>query len=58
MENYMYEPGIIDATHIQLCEEKIALGEKLAKNTHVVWSIGRSAEGWVCGRQGKQQGRA
>jgi ryanodine receptor 2 len=46
----MYTPNPIDTSHIQLSDEIMVLSERLAKNTHEVWSSGRIAEGWVYGK--------
>lgn len=47
MTNYTPEP--INTSGIVLPEELVALGEKIAKNTHDVWAAGRIKEGWVYG---------
>jgi len=47
----MYTPNPIDTSHIQLSDDIMALSERLAKNTHEVWSAGRIAEGWVYGKK-------
>ena len=46
----MYKPNPIDTNHIRLSDEITGLSEKLAKNTHEVWSAGRIAEGWFYGK--------
>jgi len=46
----MYTPNPIDTSHIQLSGDIMELCEKLAENTHKVWSAGRIAEGWVYGK--------
>ncbi len=45
----MYKPNPINTSDVKLDPEIAALGEKLAKNVHEVWSEGRIAEGWVYG---------
>ena len=47
----MYIPEPIDTKDVVLDEEITALSEKLAKNTHEVWSEGRIADGWKYGSQ-------
>lgn len=44
-----YNPNPIDTSDVSLSEELLALTEKLAENTHDVWSQGRIAEGWTYG---------
>ena len=44
-----YVPNPVDTSDIILPEEMIELTEKIAKNTHDVWAIGRIKEGWKYG---------
>lgn len=44
-----YTPSPISTEDISLSEELISLSEKLAKNTHEVWSKLRMEEGWEWG---------
>ncbi len=44
-----YTPQPIDTSDVFLSEELLALTEKLAANTHDVWSQGRIAQGWTYG---------
>ena len=46
-----YTPAPIDTSDIILPEEIINLAEKLAENTHEVWSQGRINDGWTYGEQ-------
>ncbi|NLO38940.1 MAG: Ryanodine receptor Ryr [Ruminiclostridium sp.] len=45
----MYKPSPIDTSHIMLPEEIVGLMEKLAENTHEVWSSQRIKDGWTYG---------
>ena len=47
----MYNPKPINTNHIVLSDDLIRLTEKLAENTHEVWSAGRMAQGWTYGEQ-------
>ncbi len=47
----MYKPNPIDTTHIMLPEEIVGLMEKLAENTHEVWSSQRIKDGWTYGEK-------
>lgn len=47
----MYKPQPIDTSKVLLSEELLALTEKLAENTHEVWSKGRIEEGWTYGEE-------
>ena len=47
----MYNPKPINTNHIVLSDDLIRLTEKLAENTHEVWSAGRLAQGWTLGEQ-------
>ncbi len=49
MENKDYNPSPADTSNIKLSPELLALAEKLAKNVHDTWAIGRIKEGWVYG---------
>ena len=44
-----YTPHPIDTSDIQLSEDILQLTEKLAENTHEVWSAERIAQGWQYG---------
>ncbi len=44
-----YQPKPVDTKDVILSEEILKLAEKLAKNTHEVWAIGRINEGWKYG---------
>ncbi len=46
-----YNPTPIDTSEIVLPEELSALTEKLAENTHDIWSAGRIKEGWTFGEK-------
>lgn len=45
----MYKPKPIDTSGIVLPDELITLTEKIAKNVHDVWAVGRISEGWTYG---------
>ena len=47
----MYKPSPIDTSHIMLPEEIVGLMEKLAENTHEVWSSQRIKDGWTYGEK-------
>ena len=44
-----YKPTPINTDDVVLPEEIVSLGDRIAKNTHEVWSAGRMAEGWTYG---------
>ena len=44
-----YTPEPIETTDIEVSDELISLSEKLAKNTHEVWSKSRISQGWSWG---------
>ena len=44
-----YEPKPIDTSYITLSEDLMQLCELLAENTHDVWAVSRSKEGWTYG---------
>ena len=44
-----YIPRPIDTSEIVLSDDLIELTEKIAKNTHDVWAVGRIKEGWRYG---------
>lgn len=46
----MYIPKPIDTSDIVLTEDIVELGELIAKNTHEVWSEGRTKDGWIFGK--------
>ncbi|MCD7956055.1 MAG: Ryanodine receptor Ryr [Lachnospiraceae bacterium] len=45
----MYNPKPVDTSEIVLPEELLALTERIAKNVHDVWAVGRIKEGWTYG---------
>lgn len=49
--NNSYIPHPIDTSDVVLPEEILSLAEKLAENTHEVWSQGRINDGWRYGEQ-------
>ncbi|MCC7423412.1 MAG: hypothetical protein IT428_24310 [Planctomycetaceae bacterium] len=46
-----YEPRPIDTSHVQVPRSLHDLQERLAENTHEVWSQGRMSAGWTWGPQ-------
>lgn len=46
-----YTPKPLDTSDVQLSEDILELTEKLAENTHEVWSAGRIAQGWQYGEE-------
>ncbi len=48
-ESTEYEPKPVDTSDVVLPDHVLALSEKLAKNTHEVWSKTRMEQGWVFG---------
>jgi hypothetical protein len=44
-----YTPNPIDTSKISLSDDLIELTERLAENTHEVWSKERMAQGWTYG---------
>lgn len=46
-----YTPNPIDTSDIILPDELLELTEKIAKNTHDVWAVGRIKEGWRYGEK-------
>lgn len=46
-----YTPAPIDTSFVDLPEELKLLSEKLAKNTHEVWSGSRMSQGWTWGER-------
>ncbi len=44
-----YEPKPVNTEDVILSEDILNLAEKLAKNTHDIWAIGRISEGWIYG---------
>lgn len=47
--NNNYTPNPIDTSDVILPEEIKELTEKIAKNVHDVWAVGRMKEGWTYG---------
>ena len=45
----MYQPEPIDTAHILLPDDITELLERIAENTHEVWSQQRMKEGWTYG---------
>lgn len=46
-----YRPQPIDTSDIILPDDLLELTEKIAKNTHDVWAVGRIKEGWRYGEK-------
>ena len=46
-----YRPKPIDTSDITLREDLLNLTERIAKNIHDVWALGRINEGWSYGEQ-------
>lgn len=46
-----YNPKPIDTGDIVLDSEMLELTEKIAKNVHDVWALGRTNEGWTYGEK-------
>ena len=44
-----YTPRPIDTTNIELPNDLLDLTEKIAKNVHEHWAVGRVRSGWVYG---------
>ncbi len=44
-----YNPNPIDTSDVILPEDIKELTEKIAKNVHDVWAVGRIKEGWTYG---------
>jgi RyR domain len=44
-----YEPKPIDTSNVQISEEILELGERLAENAHDIYGRQRLAEGWSYG---------
>ncbi len=49
MEKISYTPHPVDTRDITIPDELLSLTERIAKNTHDVWSAKRIAEGWSWG---------
>lgn len=49
MENQFYNPQPIDTRDIVVPMELVLLTDKIAKNTHDVWAVGRISQGWSWG---------
>lgn len=41
----------MDTNDVKVSEDILALAEKLAENTHEIWSQGKLDEGWVYGER-------
>ncbi len=50
-----YIPSMVDTSSVNVPKALIDLSEKIAKNTHEVWSAGRIADGWTWGPQRDDQ---
>ena len=46
-----YIPKPIDTSDIELSKELLELTEKLAENTHDVWAVSRTSQGWRYGEK-------
>ena len=46
-----YRPQPIDTSDVVLPDDLLELTEKIAKNTHDVWAVGRMNEGWIYGEK-------
>jgi ryanodine receptor 2 len=44
-----YTPAPLDTSSVVLSESLAALLERLAENTHEVWAVARTADGWTYG---------
>ena len=49
MKEYIPQP--IDTSDISIPDDLLELTEKIAKNTHDVWAVGRIKDGWVYGEK-------
>ena len=49
MKEYIPQP--IDTSDISIPDDLLKLTEKIAKNTHDVWAVGRIKDGWVYGKK-------
>ena len=47
--NKPYSPNPIDTTGVELSEDLMQLTEKMARNVHEVWALGRLNDGWTYG---------
>lgn len=45
----MYRPDPVNTNDVILSEDLLVLTERIAKNVHDVWAVGRISEGWVLG---------
>lgn len=50
-DKHAYTPSPIDTSDVILPEEILSLAERLAENTHEVWSQGRLNDGWTYGEK-------
>lgn len=46
-----YRPNPVDTSDVVLSEALVELTEKIARNTHDVWAVGRIREGWKYGEK-------
>ena len=44
-----YTPNPVDTSDVVLPEDLVNLTERIAKNVHDVWAVGRLSEGWRYG---------
>lgn len=49
MKQENYKPKPIDTSDVVLPEDLVPLVEKMAKNVHEVWALGRISQGWKYG---------
>lgn len=49
MKNTTYTPTPIDTSSVQLPQDMHDLVERLARNVHDTWALGRIKEGWTYG---------
>lgn len=49
MKKATYTPHPVNTSDITIPKELLSLTEKIAKNTHEVWSANRIADGWTWG---------
>jgi len=50
-----YQPKPINTSNIKLSAEILELQEKLAENTHEIWSLQRIQQGWTYGPERNDQ---
>lgn len=47
----MYKPKPINTDHVELSADLLDLTEKIAKQVHEIWALGRVNEGWSYGEK-------